>query len=175
MSFLKKWFRKSRFEHGAEDAATRETITGTEGMFPPLKGRIIPISKVPDPAFAQKMMGDGYAIIPESSTVRSPVDGTVSHLFPTKHAISVRSDDGREILIHIGVGTVSLKGRGFDTFVGNGTRIKQGDPLIKVDFKAISKKVPSTVTSVIFTNLKDNERVVINGDKVFIRPSLPEN
>lgn len=135
----------------------------------PLEGRIIPIEEVPDPVFSQKMMGDGFAIVPTNSTVVSPVNGKVISVFPTKHAINLLDDQGREILLHIGLETVSLNGLGFTPFVKDGQKVKKGDLLMDVDFDTIKKKVPSIISSVVFTNLSDDEKVAITKHGVEIK------
>src|SRR5690625_6286781 len=83
----------------------------------PMKGKLLPITDVPDDVFAGKMMGDGFAIVPEEGLVVSPVNGKIINVFPTKHAIGIQSEGGREILIHIGIDTVNLKGEGFETLI----------------------------------------------------------
>lgn len=135
----------------------------------PLEGRIIPIEEVPDPVFSQKMMGDGFAIVPTNSTVVSPVNGKVISVFPTKHAINLLDDQGREILLHIGLETVALNGLGFTPFVKDGQKVKKGDRLMDVDFNTIKKKVPSIISSVVFTNLSDDEKVSITKHGVEIK------
>jgi PTS system D-glucosamine-specific IIC component len=127
----------------------------------PLQGELKSITEVPDAVFSEKMMGDGFAIVPTSGTIVSPVDGKVVNLFPTKHAIGLLSDSGYEILIHVGIDTVNLKGEGFEALVKEDDRVKIGQGLLKVDFDAIKDKVPSIMTPVVFTNLKEGEKVVI--------------
>jgi sugar PTS system EIIA component len=134
----------------------------------PLEGEIVPLDVVPDPVFSQKMIGDGFAVNPTNGTVVSPVDGEVISVFPTKHAVSVKSTDGREILIHVGLETVSLNGEGFTSFVNDGERVKKGQKLLEADFEFIKEKVPSIITPVIFTNLSENEKVVIDDQGVKI-------
>jgi glucose PTS system EIICBA or EIICB component len=127
----------------------------------PLKGEIKPISDVPDQVFSGKMMGDGFAIIPAEGMVVSPVDGEIVNLFPTKHAIGIMSDNGREILIHIGIDTVNLKGKGFETLVSENDRVEKGQPLLKIDLDYIKEHATSTITPIVFTNLAEGEKVVI--------------
>ncbi|TRZ35660.1 PTS glucose transporter subunit IIA [Niallia circulans] len=134
----------------------------------PLEGRLLPIEEVPDPVFSQKMMGDGAAIDPTNGTLVSPVDGQVVNIFPTKHAISLMDNNGREILIHVGLDTVTLKGEGFISHVEDGQKVKQGQKLMDIDFDAIKSKVPSIITPIIFTNLKENEKVVIENNEIKI-------
>jgi sugar PTS system EIIA component len=127
----------------------------------PLEGEIVPLDVVPDPVFSQKMIGDGFAINPTNGSVVSPVDGEVISVFPTKHAVSIKSNGGREILIHVGLETVGLNGEGFTAFVSDGQSVQKGQKLLEADFQSIKDKVPSIITPVIFTNLAENERVVI--------------
>ncbi|NKE08134.1 glucose-specific PTS transporter subunit IIBC [Mesobacillus selenatarsenatis] len=128
----------------------------------PIKGEILPITEVPDQVFSGKMMGDGFAIVPAEGTVVSPVDGKIVNLFPTKHAIGILSDSGREILIHVGIDTVNLKGQGFETLVSENDTVTKGQPLLKVDLDYIKKNATSTITPIVFTNLSEGESIVIN-------------
>lgn len=125
----------------------------------PIKGTILPLKHVPDQVFSQKMMGDGFAIEPAEGIVVSPVNGKIVNLFPTKHAIGIESVSGQEILIHFGIDTVNLKGEGFETFVEQGQVVQQGQKLLKVDLETVKEKVPSIITPIIFTNLKENQSV----------------
>jgi PTS system D-glucosamine-specific IIC component len=127
----------------------------------PISGEIHPITDVPDQVFSGKMMGDGFAILPSEGVVVSPIKGEVLNVFPTKHAIGLRSDSGREILIHFGIDTVSLKGEGFTAFVTEGDRVEPGQKLLEVDLEAVGAKVPSLMTPIIFTNLNDGESVTL--------------
>lgn len=138
-------------------------------MLVPLKGKVVNLEAVPDPVFAEKMMGDGFAVDPADGTIVSPIDGEVITIFPTKHAISLKSKQGREILIHVGLETVQLNGEGFTPLVMDGQKIKKGQELLKVNFDAIKEKVPSILTPVVFTNLSENEKVVVEGQEIFIR------
>ncbi|MEH7272986.1 glucose-specific PTS transporter subunit IIBC [Neobacillus vireti] len=140
-----------------------QTIRSTEdeGFMAPLKGELKPITEVPDQVFAGKMMGDGFAIVPSEGTIVSPVNGKMVNLFPTKHAIGILSDAGREILIHVGIDTVNLKGQGFETLVSENDIVEQGQPLLKVDLDYIKEHATSTITPIVFTNLAEGEKVVI--------------
>ncbi|GIM30594.1 PTS glucose transporter subunit IIA [Clostridium polyendosporum] len=119
----------------------------------PISGEVISLDRVPDEVFAQKMMGDGFAIDPENGEVFSPVNGEITAVFPTKHAISIKSNSGVEILIHFGLDTVNLKGEGFDVYVEAGNSVKAGDMLLKVNIEKIKNKVPSLIVPIIFTEL----------------------
>ena len=140
----------------------KNDLDNNENMFiSPLKGKIIPITDVPDQVFSGKMMGDGFAILPVDGTVVSPVDGKVVHIFPTKHAVGLETDGGREVLIHFGIDTVNLKGEGFEAFVAQGDKVTKGQQLLKVDLAYVKKNVPSIITPIVFTNLKAGETVKI--------------
>lgn len=127
----------------------------------PMTGTVLPLAKVPDEAFAGKMMGDGAAIIPEDGTVRAPADGTVTFVFPTKHAVGFRTNEGYELLVHVGIDTVSLCGDGFESFVRDGDRVHAGDRLLNVELQKIKDRVPSLASPVLFTDLPENMELCI--------------
>lgn len=118
----------------------------------PIKGKIIPLSEVNDAAFSSEVLGKGCAIVPEEGVVTSPVNGTVATLFPTLHAIGILSDDGAEILIHIGLDTVQLEGKYFKAFVETGAKITKGQKLLEFDIDAIKNAGYHVETPVIITN-----------------------
>ncbi|MED3735477.1 PTS system trehalose-specific EIIBC component [Virgibacillus pantothenticus] len=125
---------------------------GKQAIYAPLSGNVISLEKVADPTFSQKMMGEGLAIEPSTGKVVAPFSGKVVQLFPTKHAIGLESDTGIELLIHIGLETVSLDGEGFDAFVKQGDRVQKGDTLLIFDMDLIKKKGFNLVTPIIITN-----------------------
>ena len=125
----------------------------------PINGTAAPIEETPDEAFAGKMMGDGIMIMPEDKTIFAPCDGEILFVFPSKHAVGIKTNDGFEILIHIGINTVELNGEGFEAFVNAGDKVKKGDKLIGFDIEYIKDKVPSMATPFIFTSLSENQRV----------------
>ena len=147
---------------GAVNSEALQKARENEVFVAPIKGEIKPITEVPDQVFAGKMMGDGFAIVPAEGIVVSPVDGKIVNLFPTKHAIGILSDTGREILIHVGIDTVNLKGQGFETLVSENDIVEQGQPLLKVDLNYIKEHATSTITPIVFTNLAEGEKIVIN-------------
>lgn len=153
---------RQQIEEVVPDALASEFVD--DNFVSPLTGKILPITEVPDQVFSEKMMGDGFAIEPTDGLVVSPVDGKIVNLFPTKHAIGIESLSGREILIHFGIDTVNLRGEGFETFVEQGQEVMQGQKLLKVDLDIVKPKVPSIITPIIFTNLKENESVQILKD-----------
>lgn len=117
-----------------------------------VSGKVLPLSEVPDPVFAQKMAGDGIAIDPSSDIVVAPADGELSLVFNTKHAFAMTLDNGAEILVHIGVNTVTLEGEGFEQLAEAGTKVKAGTPIIKIDREFIKSKDLSLMTPILITN-----------------------
>jgi len=116
-----------------------------------MTGRCVDISEVADPTFAQHMIGDGIAIKPSDGHLYAPVDGEVVALFPTGHAIGLRTAGGLEILLHIGLDTVELKGRPFDIRVAKGQKVKRGDLLVTADLEMIRQSHKDTITSLVVT------------------------
>ena len=128
-------------------------------LYAPLKGEVLPVEKAADPAFASKAMGDGVAINPEDNVVYAPADGTVSLVFPTKHAMGITLTTGAELLIHVGLDTVQMEGEGFETYVKAGDQVKKGDKLISFDRGLIAQKgfKDQTMLLVAETNGQDVE------------------
>ncbi|WP_339029782.1 MULTISPECIES: PTS glucose transporter subunit IIA [unclassified Spiroplasma] len=120
-------------------------------VFAPVDGEIIDLSKVEDEVFSEKMLGDGIAFIPDNGEFVAPIDGKLVTVFPSGHAYGIANSNGVEILLHIGLDTVSLNGEGFDIKVKQGSNIKAGELLVNVDMAKVSKKVPSMNTPLIFT------------------------
>ncbi|GAB7387598.1 hypothetical protein BSNK01_14350 [Bacillaceae bacterium] len=129
----------------------------------PLSGTLLPLENVPDQVFSQKMMGDGFAIAPDVGEAVSPVDGKVKMIFPTRHAIGLETDGGREILIHVGIDTVNMEGEGFHVHVEPGQEVQKGDKLLTFDLEKIRAKATSTITPVVITALGERERLAITG------------
>lgn len=127
-------------------------MTSTLSLAAPLSGLVLPLSAVPDEVFSSGMMGDGLAIDPLSSSLLSPCDGEVVQVSSTGHAVTVRADNGADILMHIGIDTVKLGGAGFTLHVQKGQRVSCGQPLIDFDADAVARRVPSLVTVVVVTN-----------------------
>jgi glucose-specific phosphotransferase system IIA component len=125
----------------------------------PVTGKILPIEKVPDKVFAEKMVGDGIAIEPSEGKILSPVDGTVVTIFPTNHAIGLTTKEGMEILIHIGLDTVELEGKGFKRLVEQNSKVKKGDPLMEFDIDVIKENGKSIITPVIITNMNNIKKL----------------
>ena len=118
----------------------------------PVTGKTIDLSDIPDPVFAQKMAGDGLGIDSTGDVIVAPCDGDLTLVFKTKHAFAMTLENGIEILVHIGIETVSLNGEGFEQLVEQGTTVKAGTPIIKIDREFIKSKGLSLVTPVLITN-----------------------
>lgn len=127
-------------------------VTNDAKLVAAVSGKVLPLSEVPDPVFAQKMAGDGVAINPTGDVVVAPADGELSLVFNTKHAFAMTLDNGAELLVHIGVDTVSLEGQGFEQLAEAGTKVKAGTPIIKIDREFIKSKGLSLMTPVLITN-----------------------
>lgn len=122
------------------------------GLTAPVSGKIIPLDAVADPTFAQKILGDGFAVEPAEDMIKSPVDGEVELMYDTGHAVGLKAADGKEILIHIGIDTVELDGKGFTPMAGTGQKVKKGDELVKVSFEELRKAGKDVTVMVIFTS-----------------------
>lgn len=131
----------------------------------PMKGEVIPLSELTDEAFSSGLMGKGLGIEPEDGKVFSPVDGTVSTLFPTLHAIGITSDSGVEILIHVGMDTVQLEGTGFKAHVEQGDRVKKGQLLMDVDLQLLKERGYVTQTPVLVVNPDDVKEIEVTDQK----------
>ena len=143
----------------------RETIASTKAkdgkieIVSPLKGRVVKLSDVKDEAFSSGALGKGVAVEPEEGVLSAPADGTISALFPTGHAIGLTTETGLELLMHVGMDTVQLDGKGFKAFVAAGDSVKQGQKLLEFDMKLIQGEGYSLVTPVLVTNSDDFEAV----------------
>ncbi|MFZ2539565.1 MAG: PTS glucose transporter subunit IIA [Oscillospiraceae bacterium] len=133
----------------------------------PVQGEVVALSEVSDPTFGEEILGKGVAINPTSGTVVSPVDGTIVLMFETGHAVSILSDSGVEVLIHIGLETINLKGQFYKKYVKNGDKVNVGDKLIEFDLNAIKQAGYDIITPIIICNTSDYSEV-----KTFISKDL---
>ncbi len=143
MGFLDGVFKKKEVEIGS-----------------PAAGKCVSIKNVPDPTFSEEILGKGTAIEPSDGKFYAPADGTISTLFPTLHAIGITPADGVELLIHVGLDTVNLKGAHFTAHVEEGKKVSKGDLLLEADLKAIAEAGYNTITPVLICNSADFKEVV---------------
>ncbi|WP_317312133.1 PTS glucose transporter subunit IIA [Clostridium thermobutyricum] len=145
-------------------------------LIAPATGKIVPISEIPDPVFAQKMAGDGIGIDVTGDTIVAPADGTVSLIFKTKHAFAMTLNNGIELLVHVGLETVALNGEGFEQLIEQGTTVKAGTPILKIDRELIKSKGCPLVTPVLITNVDAIKSLtpIANGDAVAGQTSIIE-
>lgn len=156
--FLKNLFKKNNEntatveETSAVNTATTQESSKTFKLIAPVSGKSLPLSETPDPVFAQKMAGDGLAMEPNADVIVAPADGELTLVFNTKHAFAITLENGVELLVHIGIETVSLNGEGFEQLAEQGTKVKAGDPIIKIDREFIKSKGLPLTTPVLITN-----------------------
>ncbi|KSU03254.1 PTS system beta-glucoside-specific IIB/C/A component [Lactococcus lactis subsp. lactis] len=154
-------FEDDVIENPSPDKKFNKQKTNKETIGSPLEGKVIPLSQVKDAAFSAGVMGKGAAIEPTLGEVRAPFDGMVMILFPTKHAVGLISNEGTELLIHIGIDTVQLEGKYFETFVKQGQSVKKGDLLLKFDIERIQNAGYSTQVPIIVTNTQDYMDILV--------------
>lgn len=130
-------------------------------IFSPLSGRVIPLSNVKDPVFADEILGKGIAILPFEGRLASPVNGTILNVFPTLHAIGIKSDEGLEILIHLGFDTVELKGKYFKSYISEGDEVSVGDLLIEFQVEEIKNEGYDITTPIIVTNWEQYKAIEV--------------
>ena len=144
----------------------KKSKVDTNKVYAPAVGDYIALEDVKDAVFSKKIMGDGFAIEPKSGVITAPISGELVSVFPTKHAYGIKTEDGKEILIHIGIDTVNLGGTGFDVKVKQGQRVKTGDVLAIVDLEAIKQSGYPITTMVIVTSQSAFEIVKEKNDLV---------
>ena len=165
VTFVCTWF----FGFKKTDDNTQDTIKNTKNaetvservISAPLEGKVIPLTEVPDETFAQKIMGDGAAIIPSVGKVYSPVNGEIIMIFDTLHAIAIKSEEGLEILIHVGLDTVKLNGKYFKSNIKQGDKVNKGQLLLEFDNEKIKELGYNTVTPIIITNTNDYSKITV--------------
>ena len=143
MGFFSKLFGGAKAEAPANE------------IYAPVAGKAVDVTEVPDPTFSSGMLGKGIAILPSDGKIYAPCDGTVSVMFETGHAVSMVADCGAEVLIHVGLETVGLQGKGFTVHAQNGQKVKKGDLLIEVDLDVLKEAGLNPITPVLICNSDD--------------------
>lgn len=148
-------------EEEASGDGTQKTqkVIKTVMIASPITGIAAPLSDTPDEVFSNKMLGDGAAVTPVDNIVRAPEDGEVAFVFDTKHAIGFMTESGISLLIHVGIDTVKLDGKGFEVFVENGQKVKKGEPMMKLDLDYLKANAPSVMSPVICSEMEENQKV----------------
>lgn len=146
--------------------AKEEKIRKTAIIYSPVNGIAADLSTAPDEGFAGKMMGDGAVVTPTEGTVYAPADGEVEFIFDTKHAIGFQTDSGIPMLLHMGIDTVKLEGKGFEILVTEGQKVKKGERMMKLDLEFLSANAPSITSPILDTEVEDNQRIrlLANGE-----------
>lgn len=131
-----------------------------EKILAPVEGKAVPLSEVSDPTFSQEILGKGVAIIPAKGRIVAPADGVLTVMFETKHAVSVTTDGGAEIIVHVGLDTVNLKGEHYKSFKKQGDRVRAGELLLEFDMEAIKEAGYDVITPVIVCNTPNYPEMV---------------
>lgn len=142
----------------------QEPVFEKKNLYAPANGRIVPVAEVADPVFSQKMMGDGYAVIPTDGAIYSPVDGKVLSVFPTKHAVGIQLDNGLEILLHMGLDTVELNGKPFETHVKEGDILTASTLVATVDLDGLAEAGKDNAMVVVITNMDKVQTFELTAD-----------
>lgn len=179
MDFFKKNIKLNKYPISihSEKSDDHDSYPGTEKeviqIFSPTAGKIIPLEQVEDEVFSKGIMGKGIGILPMIPMIYSPISGVIKYIAQTNHALIISANSGLEILIHVGLDTVELKGKFFQMYIHKDDHVNVGDPLLKFNLKAIEKSGYSIVVPVIITNSTDYSRIeLVNSDSVNISESL---
>jgi PTS system glucose-specific IIA component len=142
-----------------------KNLTKIVNLASPLTGKVIALEDVPDPVFSRKLAGDGIAVNPIGNQLVSPIDATVTQLFHTRHAVGLTTSEGIQILLHIGIDTVKLNGRGFKPSIVEGDKVKTGDLLITFDRDLLMAEASSIITPMLITNMDQVESLAVEAGK----------
>ncbi len=155
---------QEKTEGNSDKAESEKKVVFSIVISSPVTGISADLATAPDEAFAGRMMGDGAAVTPEEPVIYAPEDGEVAFVFDTKHAIGFLTDTGISMLLHIGIDTVKLEGKGFEVMVENGQKVKKGEPMLKLDMDYIQNNAPSLVSPIFCTELEDNQKICLLTD-----------
>lgn len=157
---------------GDVNNADTETTVQNENILSPANGDIIPLSSIQDEVFSSEAMGKGVAIHPNEGRMYAPANGLVTTLFKTKHAIGIKTDNGAEVLIHIGMDTVQLDGEFFEAHIEQGDKVKAGDLLVEFDINKIEEAGYSVTTPIVITNTNEYDRVETVSDDTITKEDV---
>jgi len=143
---------KDPIEESIKTLPTPDKTAENETLYAPVAGKTVSLSEVNDPTFSGGLLGKGVAIIPDEGNIYAPTNGIILSVFPTKHAVTMKTDKGAEVIIHIGLDTVKLNGKHFEVCVKDGAKVKKGDLLVKFDLEEIKKEGYDTIIPLIITN-----------------------
>ncbi|HER6839982.1 TPA: PTS glucose transporter subunit IIA, partial [Streptococcus pyogenes] len=152
----------------ADMSQVKSGLSTKQTLYAPMTGEMLFLSEVPDETFSSKLLGEGFAILPSEGEVYAPFDGEVITFFPTKHAVALKNTRGVEVLIHVGIDTVELKGQGFEQLVSVGDVVKRGQALLKMDIDFITSKGYSLISPVVVTNSAEQLEIIIQDDKKMV-------
>ncbi|HFP7291451.1 TPA: PTS beta-glucoside transporter subunit IIBCA [Streptococcus pyogenes] len=152
----------------ADMSQVKSGLSTKQTLYAPMTGEMLFLSEVPDETFSSKLLGEGFAILPSEGVVYAPFDGEVITFFPTKHAVALKNTRGVEVLIHVGIDTVELKGQGFEQLVSVGDVVKRGQALLKMDTDFITSKGYSLISPVVVTNSAEQLEIIIQDDKKMV-------
>ena len=148
------------------EAAGKDEAAGEIKIYSPLKGKTVKLEDVEDEAFSSGVLGKGVAILPKEGVLYAPADGTISAFFPTGHALGMTTDSGIELLMHVGMDTVQLDGKGFHPLAAVGDKVKKGQKLLEFDMQLIKEAGYSLVTPVLVTNAEETGGIIpVDGEK----------
>ncbi|ALC06898.1 hypothetical protein CDES_12770 [Corynebacterium deserti GIMN1.010] len=155
-------FRKGEKEEKVEGSVDKQKSVATPNVAAAVSGTYVPLAEIPDKVFSSGVMGDGFGIVPDNGEVVSPVEGTLIAVQKSGHAYGIRGDNGVEVLVHVGMDTVKMGGKGFEILVARGEHVRAGQPLVKVDLRAIAEAGFDPTTAVIVTNSKKLEGLQVS-------------
>lgn len=174
LTFILTWFLgideecPEQASGSADISQVKSGLSTKQTLYAPMAGEVLPLAAVPDETFSSKLLGEGFAILPSQGEVYAPFDGEIITFFPTKHAIALRNEAGVEVLIHVGIDTVELKGEGFEQLVSVGDVVKRGQPLLRMDTDFIASKGYSLISPVVVTNSAEQLEIIVQDDNKMV-------
>ncbi|MDW7798320.1 PTS beta-glucoside transporter subunit IIBCA [Streptococcus canis] len=174
LTFILTWFLgideecPEQASGSADISQVKSGLSTKQTLYAPMTGEMLPLAEVPDETFSSKLLGEGFAILPSQGEVYAPFDGEIITFFPTKHAIVLRNEAGVEVLIHVGIDTVELKGEGFEQLVSVGDVVKRGQALLRMDTDFIASKGYSLISPVVVTNSAEQLEIIVQDDNKMV-------